>query len=107
MGEEETVSLCSELINGGTDTSATAVEWPMFHLVTNQTNKTNGDVVVKKTLRRHPPTHFVLSHAEPEETELGGYAVPRGANVEFYTAANPGEFRPEGFLEAAARGLGR
>ncbi|PON85992.1 Cytochrome P450, E-class, group I [Trema orientale] len=133
LGEEELVTLCSEVINGGTDTSATAVEWAMFHLVTDQEIQeklydeivevvgengvvTENDVekmgylgaVVKETFRRHPPTHFVLSHAAVKETELGGYTIPADANVEFYTAwvaedpglwNDPGEFRPERFLE--------
>lgn len=133
LGEEELVALCSEAINGGTDTSATAVEWAMFHLVTNQEiqEKLYGEIVevvgengvvtendlermsylsavIKETFRRHPPTHFMLSHAAVKETQLAGYTVPADANVEFYTAwvaedpnlwKDPGEFRPERFLE--------
>lgn len=133
LGEDELVTLCSETINAGTDTSATTVEWALLHLVTNQAIQdklygeivecvgTNGVVtendvekmrylgaVVKETFRRHPPSHFVLSHAAVEETELGGYTIPADASVEFYTAwmtedpnlwTDPGEFRPERFLE--------
>ena len=36
FGEGELVTLCSEIINAGTDTSATAVEWAMLHLVLDQ-----------------------------------------------------------------------
>ena len=36
LGEEELVTLVSETINAGTDTSATTVEWALLHLVTNQ-----------------------------------------------------------------------
>uniref|UniRef100_A0A2N9IPH6 Cytochrome P450 n=1 Tax=Fagus sylvatica TaxID=28930 RepID=A0A2N9IPH6_FAGSY len=32
LGEEELVTLCSEVINAGTDTSATTVEWALLHL---------------------------------------------------------------------------
>ncbi|KAB2598455.1 cytochrome P450 77A3-like [Pyrus ussuriensis x Pyrus communis] len=145
LEEEELVTLVSEVINAGTDTSATAIEWALLHLVTDQkiqeklykeivdcvgtdrspyTNEqkpheeviTESDVekmsylsaVVKETFRRHPPSHFVLSHAALENTELGGYTVPADASVEFYTAwvtedpdmwEDPGEFRPERFLE--------
>ncbi|GMN49550.1 hypothetical protein TIFTF001_018711 [Ficus carica] len=132
LGEDELVTLCSEAINGGTDTTATAVEWAMYNLVKKQeiqekvyeeiveTVGENGVVtendaekmsylgaVVKETFRRHPPTHFMLSHAAVEETELGGYTIPADASVEFYTAwvaedpglwKEPGEFRPERFL---------
>ncbi|CAN6709850.1 unnamed protein product [Malus baccata var. baccata] len=145
LEEEELVTLVSEVINAGTDTSATALEWALLHLVMDQkiqeklyreivdcvgtdrspyTNEqkpheeviTESDVeklsylsaVVKETFRRHPPSHFVLSHAALENTELGGYTVPADASVEFYTAwvtedpdmwEDPGEFRPERFLE--------
>ncbi|CAK9176705.1 unnamed protein product [Ilex paraguariensis] len=133
FGEEELVTLCSEVINAGTDTSATATEWALLHLVMNQEMQeklykeivhcvgkdgviTDGDVekmpylgaVVKETFRRHPPSHFVLSHAATEETELGGFTIPANVNVEFYTAwvtedptiwKDPGEFRPERFLD--------
>ncbi|KAF3451695.1 hypothetical protein FNV43_RR07791 [Rhamnella rubrinervis] len=133
LGEEELVTLCSEAINAGTDTSATTVEWALLHLVTNQEIQeklykeivgfvgkdgviTENDVekmrylgaVVKETFRRHPPSHFLLSHAAVRETELGGYTIPADANVEFYTAwvtedpnvwKDPGEFRPERFLD--------
>ncbi|XP_057962586.1 cytochrome P450 77A2 [Malania oleifera] len=133
LGEEELVTLCSEVINAGTDTSATTVEWALLHLVQNQEIQerlykeisgvvgkegavTEAEVermpylgaVVKETFRRHPPSHFMLSHAATSETELGGYTVPVDVNVEFYTAwvaedpevwPDPGEFRPERFLE--------
>ena len=133
LGEEELVTLVSEVINAGTDTSATAVEWALFHLVTDQEIQeklyreivdavgrdgfvAESDVekmrylsaVVKETFRRHPPSHFVLSHAAVRDTQLGGYTVPADASVEFYTAwvtenpdtwKDPDEFRPERFLE--------
>lgn len=133
LGEEELVTLVSEVISAGTDTSATAVEWALLHMVMDQEiqerlyneivgcigkgNKVimESDVekmpylsaIVKETFRRHPPSHFVLSHAATEETKLGGYTVPADASVEFYTAwlsedpnmwKDPNEFRPERFL---------
>ncbi|PKA66519.1 Cytochrome P450 77A3 [Apostasia shenzhenica] len=137
LGEEEMVTLCSEVMSAGTDTSATAIEWAMLHLVLDQKAQakvyeeiaekiggtsekkkkiTEEDVegmgylaaVVKETLRRHPPSHFVLSHAATMEAELGGYRVPAAAYVEFYTAwvtedpaawPEPEEWRPERFME--------
>ncbi|KAJ9169070.1 hypothetical protein P3X46_020538 [Hevea brasiliensis] len=133
LGEQEFVTLCSEVISAGTDTSATIIEWALLHLVQNQEiqDKLYKEIVgcvgkeglvkeedveklpylgaiVKETLRRHPPSHFLLSHAATKETELGGYTIPVGVNVELYTAwvtedpdmwKDPGEFRPERFLE--------
>lgn len=139
LGEEEYVTLCSEIISAGTDTSATTAEWALFSLVTHQDVQEklyneivacvgkDGvieeedvekmvylDAVIKETLRRHPPGHFLLSHAAVKDTELGGYHIPAGVNVEFYTAwvtenpdiwSDPAEFRPERFLEGDGVGV--
>ncbi|KAG2259945.1 hypothetical protein Bca52824_079239 [Brassica carinata] len=132
LRDEEIVTLCSEIVSAGTDTSATTLEWALHHLVTDQNIQEklyeevvgvvgkNGvveeddvakmpylEAIVKETLRRHPPGHFLLSHAAVKDTELGGYDIPAGAYVEFYTAwvtenpeiwSDPGMFRPERFL---------
>lgn len=63
--------------------------------------------VVLEGLRRHPPAHFVLSHKAAEDTEVGGYLIPKGATVNFTVAEmgwderewdRPMEFVPERFL---------
>ncbi|XP_004496181.1 cytochrome P450 77A3-like [Cicer arietinum] len=128
---EELVSLLSEFLNGGTDTTATAVEWGIAQLIDNpeiqaklyqEINAIVGDkkveekdvekmpylqAVVKELLRKHPPTHFVLTHAVTEDTSLGGYDIPTNTNVEVYTAGigedpklwtNPEKFDPERFV---------
>ncbi|KAL3596217.1 hypothetical protein D5086_007854 [Populus alba] len=86
LGEEELVTLCSELFVAGIDTST----------------------MVKETLRVHSPAHFTLSHATTEDTELGGYKIPSNVNVEFYIEwmtedpslwKDPGIFRPERFID--------
>ncbi|WOL08640.1 Cytochrome P450 [Canna indica] len=33
--DSELVTLCSELINGGTNTTSTAIEWAMAHIIDN------------------------------------------------------------------------
>ncbi|XP_074362598.1 cytochrome P450 77A4-like [Apium graveolens] len=133
LSDEELVTLVSEVINAGTDTSATTVEWALLHLVINQVIQeklykeivsvvgvdgivTENDVekmpylgaIIKETFRRHPPSHFLLSHAAIKDTELGGYSIPANVSVELYTAwvtedpnmwKNPGEFIPERFLD--------
>ncbi|XP_020094501.1 cytochrome P450 89A2-like [Ananas comosus] len=65
--------------------------------------------VVLEGLRRHSPAHFVLPHAAAEEdAELGGYAIPKHASLNFMVGEMgldgaaweaPMEFRPERFLE--------
>ncbi|KAL6130270.1 hypothetical protein ACLB2K_068651 [Fragaria x ananassa] len=105
---EELVTLCSEFINGGTDTTATALEWGIAQLIVNpqiqeklyaEVKATVGDrkvdekdvekmpylqAVVKELLRKHPPTYFSLTHAVTEPTTLAGYDIPTNANVEIY-----------------------
>ncbi|CAN6809967.1 unnamed protein product, partial [Brassica oleracea] len=105
---EEIVTLCSEFLNGGTDTTGTAIEWGIAQLIANpeiqsrlydEIKSTAGDrrieesdvdkmvflqAFVKELLRKHPPTYFSLTHAVMETTSLGGYDVPAGVNVEVY-----------------------
>lgn len=107
----ELVSLCSEFLNGGTDTTATAIEWGIAQLIDNpevqeklyrEVKASVGDrkvdekdvdkmpylqAVVKELLRKHPPTYFSLTHAVTEPTTLAGYDIPTGVNVELYLPA--------------------
>ncbi|KAL0736603.1 hypothetical protein Bca4012_012813 [Brassica carinata] len=106
--DEDLVTLCSEFLNAGTDTTGTAIEWGIAQLITNpkiqsrlydEIKSTVGDrtvdekdldklvflqAFVKEVLRRHPPTYFTLTHGVTEPTTLSGYDIPVGANVEFY-----------------------
>ncbi|XP_010266363.1 PREDICTED: cytochrome P450 89A2-like [Nelumbo nucifera] len=107
----EMVSLCSEFLNGGTDTTATALQWIMANLVKypNIQAKLLSEIervvgcgeeikeedlqkmpylkaVVLEGLRRHPPGHFVLPHAVTEDTKIDGYVVPKKAIVNFMVA---------------------
>ncbi|GLT75350.1 hypothetical protein SLA2020_470810 [Shorea laevis] len=107
----ELVSLCSEFLNGGTDTTGTAIEWGIARLIDNpdvqsklyeEIKSTVGDrkveeqdvekmtylqAVVKELLRKHPPTFFVLTHAVTEQTTLAGYDIPTDVNLEIYSPA--------------------
>ncbi|KAE8670645.1 Cytochrome P450 77A4 [Hibiscus syriacus] len=105
----ELVTLCSEFLNGGTDTTATAIEWGIAQLIENPDIQSKlfdeiqskvGDqkvdeadierltylqAVVKELLRKHPPTYFSLTHAAVEEAAtLGGYDIPTDANLEIF-----------------------
>ncbi|XP_077248220.1 cytochrome P450 89A2-like [Tasmannia lanceolata] len=111
LKEEEIVTLCSEFLNAGTDTTSTALEWIMANLVKNQEIQAKlfeeikgvvkeGDTikeedllmmkylkaVVIEGLRRHPPGHFVLPHAVSEEISINGYVIPKKATVNFTVA---------------------
>ncbi|KAM3682643.1 hypothetical protein ACB098_12G088400 [Castanea mollissima] len=112
LSEDEMVSLCSEFLNGGTDTTSTALEWIMANLVKYpqiqerlfvEIKGVVGDgekevkeedlnkmpylkAVVLEGLRRHPPGHFVLPHAVTEDVVLDGYLIPKNATLNFMVA---------------------
>ncbi|KAK3122736.1 hypothetical protein QOZ80_8AG0617460 [Eleusine coracana subsp. coracana] len=109
LTDGEIVSLCSEFLSAGTDTTATALQWVLANLVKRPEMQAtlraeiavagNDDedqvkeedlqampylkAVVLEALRRHPPGHYVLPHAAREDTELDGFRVPAGAPVNF------------------------
>ncbi|KAJ4963705.1 hypothetical protein NE237_023644 [Protea cynaroides] len=108
LTEQEMVSLCSEFLNAGTDTTSTALQWIMANLVKNQQiqerlySEIEGvlgideeikeedlakmpylKAVVLEGLRRHPPGHFVLPHAVKEDVMLDGHVIPKNAMVNF------------------------
>uniref|UniRef100_R7W7N0 Cytochrome P450 89A2 n=1 Tax=Aegilops tauschii TaxID=37682 RepID=R7W7N0_AEGTA len=128
LTDAEMVALCSEFMNGGTDTTVTLLEWIVAELVQHpdvQTKvyeevKANPELnnlqampylkaVVLEGLRLHPPGHFVLPHGvQSGDAEIAAYAVPKGAEVNFLVAeigrdetvwTAAREFRPERFLE--------
>ncbi|KAK2447063.1 hypothetical protein P8452_11450 [Trifolium repens] len=116
LSEDEMVTLCSEFLTGGTDTTSTALQWIMANLVKHPDvqgriveeirevmgGDDNGDkkevkeedlhkfpylkCVVLEGLRRHPPGHFVLPHAVTEDVVLDGYLVPKNGTVNFLVA---------------------
>ncbi|KAL6841213.1 hypothetical protein ACP4OV_028986 [Aristida adscensionis] len=108
--DEELVTLCAELLNAGTDTTATAIEWAMARIVDNPSiqSRLHGEIMqqvgdarpvddkdtdampylqafVKELLRKHPPTYFSLTHAAVEPgSKLAGYDVPTDANLDIF-----------------------
>ncbi|KAJ9134940.1 hypothetical protein P3X46_032176 [Hevea brasiliensis] len=111
FSDGELVSLCSEFINGGTDTSTTTLQWVMANIVKQENiqNKLLKEIntvteagseiqekdlkrmpylkaVVLETLRRHPPGHFILPRAVTEDMKFDGYDIPKNAMVNFTVA---------------------
>nr|XP_010941087.1 cytochrome P450 89A2 [Elaeis guineensis] len=112
LTEEEMVSLCSEFLTAGTDTTSTALQWIMANLVKHQgiqaklleeiervVGKDEKEIkeedlqrmpylkaVILEGLRRHPPAHFVVPHKVTEDVTLDGYLIPRNASINFMVA---------------------
>ncbi|KAF0928776.1 hypothetical protein E2562_010655 [Oryza meyeriana var. granulata] len=115
LTDDEIVTLCSEFLNAGTDTTSTGLQWIMAELVKNpavqdklyaEIKATCGDddellernvrdkdnkmpylnAVIKEGLRKHPPGHFVLPHKAAEDMDVGGYFIPKGSTVNFMVA---------------------
>lgn len=112
LSEEEMVSLCSEFLVAGTDSTSTALEWIMANMVKypqiqdrllvemkgvvsdGEKDVKEEDLnkmpylkaVVLEGLRRHPPAHFVIPHAVTEDVVLDGYIVPKNGTLHFNVA---------------------
>ncbi|KAJ6305436.1 hypothetical protein OIU78_020889 [Salix suchowensis] len=109
LEEGEMVTLCSEFLNGGTDTTSTALQWIMANLVKYPQIQEklfmeikgvvrDGEesieedelrkmpylkAIILEGLRRHPPSHFVLPHAVTEDVVLDKYVIPKDGTVNF------------------------
>ncbi|XP_019081367.1 cytochrome P450 89A2 [Vitis vinifera] len=109
LNEGEMVTLCSEFLSAGTDTTSTALQWIMANLVkaphiqARLFEEISGVVgegeeevkeedlqkmpylkaVVLEGLRRHPPGHFVLPHSVTQDVSFEGYDIPKNATVNF------------------------
>ncbi|XP_022718644.1 cytochrome P450 89A2-like [Durio zibethinus] len=112
LDEGEIVSLASEFLNGGADTTSTALQWIMANLVKypyiqdklvleikgvvgDEEEKVREDdlpkmpylkAVILEGLRRHPPGHFVVPHRVTEDTVLGEFLVPKNGTINFMVA---------------------
>ncbi|XP_074559737.1 alpha-humulene 10-hydroxylase-like [Curcuma longa] len=121
-----------EIFLGGTETSSTVIEWAMSELIKNpkamekvqkemreamqgKTKLEESDIpkfrylnlVIKETLRLHPPAPLLAPRVCLETCEVMGYRVPAGARVlinafalgrdEQYWGSDAESFKPERF----------
>ncbi|EAZ13228.1 hypothetical protein OsJ_03149 [Oryza sativa Japonica Group] len=95
-----------EMVVGGTDTTSNSVEWIMAELLQNPQvlNKVQQELdsivgrdavveeshlpqlhylrmVIKETLRLHPPVPLLVPHSPSAAATVGGYHVPEGCRV--------------------------
>ncbi|XVF41625.1 hypothetical protein PTKIN_Ptkin01aG0294500 [Pterospermum kingtungense] len=112
LEEAEIVTLCSEFVTAGTDTTSTALQWVLGCLIKypqiqeklfveikgviggREPEVKEDDLpkmpylkaVVLEGLRRHPPSHYLVPHAVTEDVELAGFLVPKNSIVSFMVA---------------------
>ncbi|KAH0777803.1 hypothetical protein KY290_009214 [Solanum tuberosum] len=121
------MGLILDLLTGGTDTSATTVEWAFQELVRNpnmiekaneELDRTIGkgrwveeedlsqlpfiEAIIKETFRLHPLTPLIPPHYSIEECNVVGYDIPKGTMVFvniWSLGRNPNYWdRPEEFI---------
>lgn len=105
--DDDILSLTSEFINAGADTTTTMLQWSMAHIVKYpdvqakiyaEIRQVLGEeveevkeedlhkftylkAVILEVLRLHPPNTALIPHAVTEDVELGGYTIPKGTTV--------------------------
>ncbi|KAL1547503.1 labd-13Z-ene-9,15,16-triol synthase, chloroplastic-like [Salvia divinorum] len=106
LSRDQIKSLLAEIISGGSDTSATTVEFAMSELLNNpkameKAQKELSEVVgmdkiveeshlpklnflnavIKETLRLHPPVPLLVPRVPFQTTTVGGYTIPKGTKI--------------------------
>lgn len=134
FSRKQSKALLMDMFSGGSDTSSVALEWAMTELMKNpetmkkaqeEVRRVAGDIegkveeskmeqlhylkmVMKETLRLHPPTTLLAPHMCMQDTKIHGYDVPAktmaiinvwaiGRDSKYWV--EPEAFRPERFAE--------
>ncbi|CAD6219072.1 unnamed protein product [Miscanthus lutarioriparius] len=134
LSRDNVKAITQDLIIGATDTTANTLEWAVSELLKNpkilakameELNNVIGpdrlvtesdlphlpyiEVLLKETMRVHPPAPLLAPHVAREDTSVDGYDVLAGTVVFINVWAigrdpalwnAPEEFRPERFLES-------
>ncbi|KAF0904994.1 hypothetical protein E2562_039335, partial [Oryza meyeriana var. granulata] len=129
---EDVKAIITDIFNAGSETSGTTLAWAIAELIRNPTamQKATAEVrrafagvgavseplgelqylhlVIRETLRLHPPLPLLLPRECREPCRVLGYDVPRGTQVlvnawalgrdeRYWPGGSPEEFRPERF----------
>ena len=113
LQENEIMSLCSEFLMAGTDTTSNALQWVMANLVKypdiqekvfkeikgvvggEEIRQVTEDdlqklpylkAVILETLRRHPPARFIAPRVLKQDMVLNGFYFPKNAIINFMVA---------------------
>ncbi|XP_062147433.1 cytochrome P450 89A2-like [Alnus glutinosa] len=112
LQDDDILSLCSEFINAGADTTTTMLQWTMAHIVKYpdvqakiyaEIREVLGEgkeevkeedlhkltylkAVILEVVRIHPPNTSLVPHAVTEDVEFCGYTIPKGTTVNIVTA---------------------
>ncbi|KAG5539787.1 hypothetical protein RHGRI_020113 [Rhododendron griersonianum] len=107
-----------DIVVGGTDTTATTVEWVMAELIHKPQimkmvqEELSGIVVLKETFRLHPPLPLLVPKRPNQSSIVGRYTIPKDTRVFLNVWAmhrdpeawdDPSEFNPERFLSDASK----
>ncbi|MED6150362.1 hypothetical protein PIB30_071568 [Stylosanthes scabra] len=132
FSRHDVLMLLMDLFVVSIETTASTLEWGMAELMHSPTKLhkvkeelqqslgKNGEVeeshisklpylnaIMKETFRLHPPVPLLVPHKANEDVELGGFTVPKNAQVvvnvwsigrDSHIWANPNSFEPERFL---------
>ncbi|CAI0439725.1 unnamed protein product [Linum tenue] len=111
---ESVTAVLLELFFAGSETSSTALEWAMSELVRDERvmkKAQDEKMVIKESLRLHPPLPLLAPRESREQCELGGYGIPEKTKVIVNAWAigrdpkywsEPERFYPERFLDATS-----
>ncbi|KAK6144677.1 hypothetical protein DH2020_021497 [Rehmannia glutinosa] len=118
----EIVTLCSEFLNGGTDTTATAVEWAVARMIENPEIQSRLYDEIRTTVGEKKSTRRTSKNAVPKRRRKGafangacqirGYDIPTDTNVEFFlpgisedpNMGRPGKVRSGSILRGSGGG---